>query len=83
MSAESTANRLIRAAAAAQFHKNGSKEPLLWNLVIATILPAEQKQTRFATGAAHFGGAGSPVKLRRSLTSTVNGDEDAIPIGFG
>ena len=37
MSAEETENRFLRAAAAAQFHKSGSFEPILWNSVIVTM----------------------------------------------
>ena len=37
MSAESTTNRFIPAAAAAQVRKNGSKGPFLWNLDIVTM----------------------------------------------
>jgi len=37
MFAESTALRLIRAAYAAQFHKNGSFRPFLWNSDIVTM----------------------------------------------
>ena len=37
LSAEETALRFLRAAVAAQFHKNGSFEPLLWNSAIAAM----------------------------------------------
>ncbi len=44
LSAEETALRFLRAAAAAQFHKNGSLEPLLWNSAIVAM--------RISTGAS-------------------------------
>ena len=37
MSAESTTNRFIPAAAAAQVRKNGSKGPFLWNSDIVAM----------------------------------------------
>ena len=37
MSTEETALRFLRAAVAAQFHKNGSFEPLLWNAAIVVM----------------------------------------------
>ena len=37
MSTEETALRFLRAAVAAQFHKNGSFEPLLWNSAIVAM----------------------------------------------
>ena len=43
MSTEETALRFLRAAVAAQFHKNGSFEPLLWNSAIVAM--------RISTGA--------------------------------
>ena len=43
MSTEETALRFIRAAVAAQFHKNGCFEPFLWNSAIVTV--------RISTGA--------------------------------
>ena len=43
MPTEETALRFLRAAVAAQFHKNGSFEPLLWNLAIVAM--------RISTGA--------------------------------
>ena len=43
MSAEATALRFLRAAVAAQFHKNGCSEPFLWNSAIVAM--------RISTGA--------------------------------
>ena len=37
MSTEETALRFLCAAVAAQFHKNGSFEPLLWNAAIVAM----------------------------------------------
>ena len=44
MSAEETALRFLRAAGAAQLHKSGSFERLLWNSAIAAMrLPRERR----------------------------------------
>ena len=74
MPAEETALRFLRAAAAAQFHKNGSFEPLLWTSAIAAmristgapqaVLRKEKVSTgRIATGDRFLSGRESKTAL--------------------
>ena len=63
MTAEETALRFLPAAMPAQFHKNGSKEPFLWNPVIVTM--------RISTGA--------PLRSRRGCKALDNLVQNLAP----